>query len=185
VKRTDAVGGPFAYDIPSNTWIDLNTKVVNPGVIKVVSASGISSDGRIVGEGYVSLPGGASEEHAVLLTPTPFYTALVQPPLKSDGSSKFNANRGVVPVKFTLTVNGSSTCTLPSATISVTRTSGALYSLIDASAYQTPEDNGSNFRIDTCQYTYVLGTKGLGAGDYRVDIIVNWNIVGSGEFALK
>jgi len=179
-----ALGGTFAYDIPSNTWIDLNTRIVNPGVIGLAYANGISSDGRIVGVGNVNLPGGVHEQHALLLTPTPLYEATVQPPFNADGSSEFKANRGTLPVKFTLTENGSSTCTLPQASISVLRTSGATGS-VDVSTYQTPADNGSNFRTDGCQYTYILGTKGLGAGDYRVDIIVNWNIVGSGEFALK
>jgi uncharacterized membrane protein len=175
----------FAYDIPSDAWIDLKTKIVNPGVIRLAYAYGISRDGKIVGSGYVNLPGGESEQHAFLLTPTPLYKATSQPPIKTDGSSTFSAARGVVPVKFALTENDSPTCTLPSATISVSRTSGATYGLIDVSTYQTPTDNGSNFRIDSCQYTYVLGTKALGPGKYRADMIINWNIVGSGEFAIK
>jgi hypothetical protein len=179
-----ALSGRFAYDIPSNTWIDLNAKIVNPGVIKLAGASGISRDGKIVGVGDVNLPGGVSEQHALLLTPAPLYKAFVQPPFNADGTREFNANRGALPVKFTLTENDSTTCTLPQATISVLRSSGATGS-VDVSTYRTPADNGSNFRIDACQYTYILGTKGLGAGDYRVDIIVNWNIVGSGDFALK
>jgi hypothetical protein len=48
--------------------------------------------------------------------------AAVQSPIKSDGTSVFKANRGVVPVKFTLSVNGAATCQLPAATISLTRT---------------------------------------------------------------
>jgi hypothetical protein len=179
-----ALGGTFAYDIHNNTWVDLNTRIVNPGVIKLAGASGISRDGKIVGVGDVNLPGGGSEQHALLLTPAPLYKVFVQPPFNADGSSAFSAARGAIPVKFTLTENGSSTCTLPPATISVLRTSGATGS-VDVSTYQTPADDGSNFRTDGCQYTYILGTKELGAGDYRVDIIVNWNIVGSGEFALK
>lgn len=180
-----AVGGTFAYDIPSNAWVDLNTRIVNPGVIQVVSASGISPDGKIVGVGDVHVAGGVIEQHAFLLSPTPLYKAAVQPPINADGSSAFDANRGALPVKFTLTENGSSSCTLPQATISVTLISAAAADLIEMNTYKTPADNGSNFRTDACQYTYVLGTKGLGAGDYRVDIIVNWNVVGSGEFTLK
>src|SRR5207248_2064307 len=59
-------------------------------------------------------------------TPTPahVYAAQVQPPINADGSSVFTVKRDVVPVKFTLTDNGSPTCDLPPATIVVTRTAG-------------------------------------------------------------
>lgn len=123
----------------------------------------------------------------LLNTSTPPYKALVQPPIDADGSSIFNAKRGVIPVKFTLTQNGTQTCALPPATISVTRTAGGTTGAIDEASYLSPADNGSNFRIDTtaCQYTYNLASQSLGAGSYRVDITISGSVVGRAVFALK
>jgi hypothetical protein len=56
---------------------------------------------------------------------------------------------------------------------------------IDESVYDGPADNGSNFRIDSCQYVYNLAASALGAGTYRVDILINGNVVGSASFALR
>ena len=116
---------------------------------------------------------------------TPPYKASVQPPINSDGSSIFNAKRGVVPAKFTLTLNGTQTCVLPPATISVIRTAGGTEGPIDEASYLSPADNGSNFRITDCQYIYNLAANSLGVGAYRVDISINGQVVGSGSFALK
>jgi hypothetical protein len=115
------------------------------------------------------------------------YTAAIQPPINRDGSSVFRANRGVVPVKFTLAANGVATCQLPAATISLLRTSGTSAGLVNQSDYIQPSDSGSNFRIDTtaCQYVYNLGTSTLGAGQYVVQIGINNAVVGSGTFGLK
>jgi hypothetical protein len=124
----------------------------------------------------------------VLLNITPWpYKALVQQPINSDGSSIFNAKRGVIPVKFTLTQNGTQTCALPPATISVTRTAGGTLGAIEEASYLSPADNGSDFRIDAadCQYIYNLAAKSLGVGVYWVDISINGFVVGSGSFALK
>jgi hypothetical protein len=112
-------------------------------------------------------------------------TATVQQPINRDGSSVFNAKRGVVPVKFTLTQNGSATCTLPAATIGVTRTAGAVVGAINESTYSSAADSGSNFRIDSCQYVYNLAAGGLGSGTYRVDIKINNQAVGNAIFELK
>ena len=108
-----------------------------------------------------------------------------EPVVNSDGSSIFNAKRGVVPVKFKLTQNGTQTCALPPATISVTRTAGGTEGPIDEASYLSPADNGSNFRITDCQYIYNLASNSLGVGAYRVDISINGQVVGSGSFALK
>src|SRR5437868_5792169 len=62
--------------------------------------------------------------YTVALAPTSSYDAHVQQPIDADGTSVFTVQRGVVPVKFTLSLNCTSTCTLPPATITVTRTSG-------------------------------------------------------------
>ena len=97
----------------------------------------------------------------------------------------FNVRRGVVPVKFTLTVDGVPTCDLPPATIAVYRTSTGGSQEIDESVYSGNADTGSNFRIDSCQYVYNLGASALGIGTYRVDIIINGQVVGSATFQLR
>ena len=97
----------------------------------------------------------------------------------------FNVRRGVVPVKFTLTLDGVPTCDLPPATIAVTRTAGGTIGAIDESVYVGSADTGSNFRIDNCQYIYNLSASALGVGTYRVDIIINGQVVGSATFALR
>ena len=112
-------------------------------------------------------------------------SAAVQQPINADGSSVFSAKRGVIPVKFTLTVHGVSTCTLPPATISLTRTAGAVIGAIDESVYEMSADTGSTFRISDCQYVYNLSAKSLGAGTYRADISIGSTVVGSAVFALK
>jgi hypothetical protein len=99
----------------------------------------------------------------VNISPSP-YKARVQPPINADNTSVFKANRGVIPVKFTLTQNNAATCTLPPATISVTRTAGGVIGSVDEGSYSMAADNGSNFRIDSCQYVYNLDAKSLGVG---------------------
>lgn len=113
------------------------------------------------------------------------YAAQVQQPINADGTSVFNVRRGVVPVKFTLTQNGAATCDLPPAMIAVTRTAGGTTGPIDESVYTGPADTGSNFRIDSCQYVYNLSASALGVGTYRVDIIINGQVVGSATFTLR
>lgn len=91
----------------------------------------------------------------------------------------------MVPVKFTLTDNGSPTCDLPPATLAVTRTAGGTTGSINEFVYSMSADSGSNFRIDSCQYVYNLNSSALGAGTYRVDIKINNQVVGSATFQLK
>jgi hypothetical protein len=90
--------------------------------------------------------------------------AQVQSPINADGSSVFNSKRGVVPVKFALTSSGSATCDLPSATLTLYRTSGGTPGIVNQSDYIMPADDGSSFRITGCQYLYNLGTGQLGVG---------------------
>jgi len=116
---------------------------------------------------------------------TPSYAAQVQAPINSDGTSTFNYRRGVVPVKFTLTQGGVATCDLPSATIAVTRTAGGVIGPVNESVYTANADTGSNFRIDSCQYVYNLNSRALGAGTYRVDILIDGQVVGNAVFALN
>jgi Concanavalin A-like lectin/glucanases superfamily len=112
-------------------------------------------------------------------------SAQSQPPINADGTSVFNVRRGVVPVKFTLNQDGVATCDLPQATTAVTRTAGGTIGPIDESTYSGPADTGSNFRIDSCQYVYNLSASALGVGTYRMDILINGQLVGSATFALR
>ena len=111
--------------------------------------------------------------------------AQVQQPINPDGSSVFNVRRGVVPVKFTLTQDGNPTCTLPPATIAVTRTAGGTTGAIDESIYTGSADTGSNFRINGCQYIYNLTASALGVGTYRVDILINGHVEKSVDYRVQ
>jgi len=117
--------------------------------------------------------------------PAPSYVSQVQPPINPDGTSTFSVRRGVVPVKFTLTQGGVATCELPPATIAVTRTAGGVIGEINESVYSGNADTGSNFRIDSCRYVYNLNSRALGVGTYRVDILIDGQVVGSAVFALN
>ena len=111
--------------------------------------------------------------------------ARVQPPVNADRSSVFSATRGVVPLKFTLTIKGQTTCTLPPATLALTRTAGGTIGAINESVYSSAADSGSSFRISDCQYVYNVNSKALGAGTYRADIRINGRVAGSAVFQLK
>ena len=115
------------------------------------------------------------------------YAAQIQQPINANGTSVFNAKRGVIPVAFKLTSDGVATCQLPPATISVFRTSGGVVGSIDESTYLLKSDSGSNFRIDStkCQYSYNLAASSLGAGTYKVYISIGGSVAGSATFALK
>jgi FG-GAP-like repeat/FG-GAP repeat len=115
----------------------------------------------------------------------PIYSAQVQQPINADRSSVFSTKKGVVPVKFSLTAANVPTCSLPAATIALTRTSGSSPGVIDENVYEMSSDNGSYFRISSCQYVYNLSAQSLGAGTYRADILIGSQIVGSGTFGLK
>jgi len=165
---------------------DLNNLIPAGSGWELQGASAINNAGQIAGTG--TNPNGAY--HAFLLTPIP-YKAFVQPPINADGSSVFSAKAGgVIPVNFTLTENDVPTCTLPPATISVTRTSSGTVGVGQINnwiIYRMPADNGPNFRIDQkdCQYTYNLAASSLGVGTYRVDISINGIAVGHAVFALE
>jgi hypothetical protein len=113
------------------------------------------------------------------------YSAAVQRPINVDGSSMFNANRGVVPVKFTLSIDNALTCQLPTAMISLVRTAGSIPGTVNESDYVLSSDNGPNFRIDSCQYVYNLESGSLGSGSYTVSILIGREPVGSGSFRLR
>ena len=48
-----------------------------------------------------------------------------------------------------------------------------------------PSDKGSTFRVSDCQYVYNLATNSLGAGTYRVNILIGGAAVGSATFGLR
>ena len=157
---------------------DFNNLILAGSACEVDLATSINDSGQIAANGNCSGQG-----HAVRLDP--IYEAFVQQPINADGSSVFNAKRGVLPVKFTLTQYDAPTCTLLPATISVTRASGGTLASVDASIYLTPADDGSNFRIAGCHYHYNLAARSLGVGTYRVDISINGIFVGHAVFAIK
>ena len=88
-------------------------------------------------------------------------------------------------MKFSLTCNGNATCDLPPATIVVTRTGGGVIGEINESVYSGPADSGPNFRTLGCQYHYNLTSSALGVGTYRVDILIDGQVVGSAIFRLE
>ena len=116
--------------------------------------------------------------------------ATVRPPISVDaspaGRSTFQATRGIVPVKFALTDGGDPTCVLPPATIAVTRSSGdAGPEPVNESLYAGASDSGLEFRVAECQYHYNLRAAQLGAGSYRVAILIGGTEVGFAVFDLR
>jgi hypothetical protein len=99
----------------------------------------------------------------------------------------FKANRGVVPVKFTLTLNGASTCGLPPAIISVYRISGTTMTPVNQTDFIMAADSGTSFRIESasCQYIYNLDSRSMGPGSYEVLISFGDLVVGSARFGLQ
>lgn len=123
---------------------------------------------------------------SILLQGSP-YKAFVEGPIDPEGTSTFSGKRVSLPVRFTLTENGTPTCTMPAATISVMRTEGKTTGPVSEQVYGTRADNGSNFRIDrsTCQYVYHLATESMGVGKYSVDINIDGTSVGEADFTLS
>lgn len=174
----DTAQRAFLYS--SGLMHDLNNLIPAGSGCELVGAADINDAGQIAANGNCGGQG-----HAVLLTPV--YKAFVRPPIRADGSGVFKDKRGVLPVKFSLTQYNVPTCTLPPATIAITRTAGGTLASVDESIYTTQADSGSNFRIDptACQYIYHLGASSLGAGAYLVDISIDGIFVGHAVFALK
>ena len=114
------------------------------------------------------------------------YAAMIQQPVHADGSSVLKANRGVVPVKFTLELNGTPTCSLPAAEIRLYRLGESGPTLVNESEFITPADSGSWYRSSGCQYSYNLGTSRLGPGTYVVQLVINGGTpAGTGTFVLS
>jgi N-acetylneuraminic acid mutarotase len=165
------------YDPVSDTW----TTGPSAPVGRYGASSGVAGSALYVTGGVDS--NGPIGELDIFSVPT--YSTQVQPPINADGSSVFTVRRGVVPVKFTLIIGGVTTCELPPATIVVTRTAGGTLGSVNESVYSGSSDSGSNFRIDSCQYIYNLNSNALGVGTYRIDILINAQVVGNAVFQLK
>jgi hypothetical protein len=175
----------FVYDSLNNLLYQItDTPLVNEQLNDIA----LLPDGRLRAV-WASDEDGFDQRNIKAVTfrlPT-YSAATVQPPINTNGSSVFNAKRGVVPVKFTLASNGTATCQLPDATIAVTRTAGGTLGAINESDFTQPSDTGANFRIDAtgCQYIYNLGVGSLGTGTYLVQIKIGGTTVGSATLALK
>lgn len=111
--------------------------------------------------------------------------AQIQQPINADGSSVFNAKRGVVPIKFNLMKDGVATCNLPPATLSLNSLSSGIVGTVTESTYTMAADSGSNFRISGCQYIYNLAASAVGAGQYKVGLMIGTEVVGIAYFELK
>jgi len=174
-----SLGSMEAYAPGTDTWMTL------PSMPTPRSSLGAAQvNGTIYAMG--GLISGATPTSSVVEAYTPA-SVHVQPPIKSDGSSVFRTSRRVIQVEFTLSVGGEeTTCNLPPATITLTRTAGGVLGTISLSEYVLPTDNGSNFRIFRCEYVYDLGSKTLGPGTYRVDVTLSGaGVAGSAVFSLR
>jgi hypothetical protein len=127
--------------------------------------------------------GGTTDMFVAKISPS--FAAEVQPPIELDGSSVFNAKRGVVPVKFTLAADGQPTCNLYPATIAFFRVGAGGSEAVNESEFTMPSDDGLNFRVAGCLYEYNLGTRSLGPGEYVVQIWIGGVKIGEASFALK
>jgi hypothetical protein len=65
------------------------------------------------------------------------------------------------------------------------RTTGTAAGPVNQSEFLLSSDNGSNFRIENCQYIYNLASGSLGPGSYAVQIGIAGVGVGTAVFALR
>src|SRR2546426_620469 len=187
---------PTNFTLDNNSYYNLTTTAAFSGAVTVCIAgtgellqydNGAWVD--VTSPGYPT----ASVTCGTVTSLSPFavvhsrYSTTIQPPISAGGTSVFNASRGVVPVKFTLTLNGTPTCQLPPATIGVFRINATTAVAVNQSDFLAPSDSGSSFRIDTtnCQYIYNLNSSSLGPGTYLTQIRINGIAVGKGVFSLK
>jgi hypothetical protein len=127
--------------------------------------------------GTAFISGSASNSDFYLRVLTSIFAAQVQPPLNPDGSSTFKVGT-VIPVSFTLTADGTATCNLPPAAISL-----FVFPHRQSVMASTPVNVGP------CKYTYNLPTGSLSPGNYELDIALTNSTptpleVGSVFFAL-
>jgi hypothetical protein len=67
----------------------------------------------------------------------------------------------------------------------VTRTGGGVTGEVNESVYSINADTSLTFRIDNCQYVYNLNSRAFGIGIYRIDILIDGQVVGSATFELR
>ena len=129
--------------------------------------------------------GGKTQTFNDFVIAFPRTIAQVQQPVNADGSSVFNAKRGVIPMKFNLMKDGVATCNLPSATLALTRLTVGAVGTVSEGLYMMAADSGSNFRVSGCQYIYNLAASALGVGQYKAQILIGTEVVGIAYFELK
>jgi hypothetical protein len=170
----------YLYDTATDTLYQVSK---TPGD-EFLSDISVSSSGlvRVV---YMVREAGNFNVYASSFVLPAALAAAVQQPIDADGSSTFKANRGVVPVKFALSKDGSPTCELPPATLRLTRIEGASPGPIDESLYTGSPDSGSDFRITDCRYHYNLNPRPLGPGSYLAEILINGTAAGAARLELK
>jgi hypothetical protein len=77
------------------------------------------------------------------------------------------------------------TCTLPPATIKITKTFGVDQGVVDETATTYQPDGGVNFRVVDCKYQYNLSIPSLkGSGHYFIEIQIGGNTIGTANFDL-
>ncbi len=80
----------------------------------------------------------------------------------------------------------SPTCSLPAATIRVTKLSGNASGPVNEPETIQPNDDNGNFRVVDCKYMYNLATSSLpGTGRYRVEVVIGSTSAGAAEFDLR
>jgi probable HAF family extracellular repeat protein len=158
---------------------DLNDLIPAGSGFELGFMTGINDVGEISGQAILlDSFGNTFCCHAVRLTP--IYRATVHGPVKAGGATVFSAkSRRNVPVHFSLTQYNAQTCTLPPATITVTKAINKSVSEVDV-----PD---TAFQVDptACQYVYNLSPYRLGTGTYRIDLSIERIIVGSAVFSLR
>lgn len=187
--RVLVIGGGYHTYGSSETWLS-SAESLYPSASGWNSAGSMASTrgyhtSTLLPSGAVLVAGGFNNQYlnAAELWARP--VAVVEEPINLDGSSVFNGNRGVVPVKFSLLINGVRTCSLPAATIALVRTAGGTPGYINESEYGTPADSGSDFRIADCKYIFNVGPRNLGAGTYQVQILLGGAVAGTATFGLR
>jgi len=188
---TDFVNSPRMYDDPSDDADLCNCYPIVPGFPYTPEDNQFVFDittffnpnpGTV---GVDPTTGGKTKSFNDFVIAFPRTIAQIQQPVNADGSSVFNAKRGVVPIKFNFLQDGSASCNLPAATITLYRLSGSDPVPVDESLYSMSADSGSNFRISGCQYIYNLAASTVGPGEYKVGVVIKSKVVGIAYFALK